>query len=62
MKSEVGLSKKNVILEYVLIGYKICQIIKQTNTFVSVGVNSSDFSQIYYINSSYGNVSIRIEI
>lgn len=63
MQEEGGIRKKYAtLIEYFLSGHPNSRIFQQTNTFCAVGVSGVAGSQIYYIQQTFGTVTIQMKI
>lgn len=63
VKSVGGARQKYaVIVDHLLASDPSAKIYQQSNTFVSVGVSGMAGSQVYYIQPTFGNVTIQMQI
>ena len=62
VKSEGGMREKySTLIEY-LLDHPNSRIYQETNTFLSIGVSSAAGSTVYYLQQTYGNITIQMKI
>ena len=63
IKSEGGVRNKyKVLIDYILSLDSRCKIFQETNTFVSVGISGIAGSQVFYIQPTFGTVTIQMKV
>lgn len=63
IKSEGGVRKKyKVLIDSILSLDPRNKIFQETNTFVSVGISGAAGSQIFYIQATFGTVTIQMKV
>ena len=63
IKSQGGVRKKYAtLIELIMSGDSRSKIFQETNTFISVGVSGAAGSTIFYIQQTFGNVTIQYEV
>lgn len=63
IKKQGGVRKKySVLIDYILSGHKDARVVKESNTYIAVGVSGIAGSTIFHIQQTYGNVTIQFEV
>lgn len=61
--SQGGVRRKySVLINHILSGHENAKIFQETNTFVSVGVSGIAGSTVFFIQQTYGNVTIQYKV
>lgn len=62
VRHEGGMMKKYSILVEHLLNHPNARIFQETNTFISIGISSSSGSTVYYLQQTFGNITIQMKV
>ena len=62
VRQEGGMMNKYSILVEQLLNHPNARIYQQTNTFISIGISSPAGSTVYYLQQTFGNITIQMKI